>query len=72
MSDTSWIQRWKTSKPTEPRGPRQMTASEEIANLRKSPELRDRRHPGYVAAQARLTALYRELYGDAVEDDNAR
>jgi len=49
-----------------------MNASEEIAHLRKSPELRDRRNPGYPAAQARLTALYREIYGDAVEDDNAR
>jgi hypothetical protein len=54
-----WYQRWKTSTPTDPKGPRVMNPSEEIANLRKE-------------ATRRLTELHHELYGDSVEEDNAQ
>lgn len=67
-----WYQRWKTSKPTDPKGPRQMNTSEEIANLRKDSALWDLKNPRHAEATARLTELYKELYGDAVEEDNAR
>jgi hypothetical protein len=73
VSETSWIHRWKNSKPTESssKGPRTMNPTETIVNLRKSPELRDPRHPGYREAYEKLTAAYREIYGDRVEEDNA-
>jgi hypothetical protein len=48
-----------------------MNPTETIVNLRKSPELRDPRHPGYREAYEKLTAAYREIYGDRVEEDNA-
>jgi hypothetical protein len=34
--------------------------------------LGDPRHPGYREAHAKLTAAYKELYGDSVEEDNAQ
>jgi transposase-like protein len=75
MSETSWIHRWKNGKPTSPqqKGPRTMGPTEEIVNLRKSPELREGpRKPGYAAAYARLTELYKEIYGDRVEEDETQ
>lgn len=66
-----FINKWSDVEP-QSKGPRVMSASEEIANLRKSPELRDRRNPGYLVAHARLTELYREVYGEALEEDSAR
>ncbi len=69
---THWFADWKTGKVKEKNEPRVMNASETIENLRKSPELRDSRHPGYAEAHAKLTAAYKELYGDAVEEDNAQ
>jgi hypothetical protein len=67
-----WYQRWKTSTPTDPKGPRVMNPSEEIANLRKDPALVDQRHPRHAEATRRLTELHHELYGDSVEEDNAQ
>jgi hypothetical protein len=72
MSDPAWYAKWKASKSTDPKGPRVMNASEELEHLRKSPELRDRNHRGYSAAHARMTELYKEIYGDSVEEDTAR
>jgi hypothetical protein len=54
------------------KGPRQMNTSEEIANLRKDSALWDLKNPRHAEATARLTALYKELYGDSVEEDNTR
>jgi hypothetical protein len=73
MSD-NWYQRWKSGKAPEKgtEKSRVMNPTEQIVNLRKSPELLDRRNPAYAEAHAKLTAAYRELYGDAVEEDNAR
>jgi hypothetical protein len=71
MSESSWIHRWKNSKPTDPKGPRVMNPSEEIANLRKDPALADQRHPRHADAAKRLAELYHDLYGDATEEDNA-
>ena len=69
---THWYQRFKTSTPPAPKSPRVMNPSEELANLRKDPALADQRHHRHAEATRRLTELYRELYGDSVEEDNAR
>lgn len=67
-----WYQLWKTSTPTAPKGPQVMNTSEEIANLRKDSALWDLKNPRHAEATARLAELYRDLYGDAVEEDPAR
>jgi hypothetical protein len=72
MSETSWIHHWKNSKPTNPKGPRVMNTSEEIVNLRKDSALWDLKNPRHTEATRRLAELYRDLYGDAVEEDPAR
>jgi hypothetical protein len=66
-----FVNKWSDVEP-QPKGPRVMSASEEIANLRKDPALADQRHPRHAEATRRLTELYHELYGDAVVEDNAR
>ena len=68
----SWYAKWKAGKVPAKNEPRVENASEAIARLRQSPELRDSRNPGYAEAHEKLTAAYKELYGDAVEEDNAR
>ena len=67
-----WYQRFKSGAAPEKKQVRQMNTSEEIANLRKDPALADQRHPRHAEATRRLTELYHEIYGDAVEEDNAR
>jgi hypothetical protein len=68
-----WLADWKNGKAPEKgtEKSRVMNPTETIVNLRKSPELLDRRNPGYAEAHAKLTAAYREIYGDATEEDNA-
>lgn len=68
-----WYSRWKSGQATEKKTEisRTMNPTEQIVALRKSPELRDPRHPGYREAYEKLTAAYREIYGDRVEEDNA-
>ena len=68
----SWYAKWKTGQVPAKNEPKVMNAAETIENLRKSPELRDSRNPGYRDAHAKLTAAYKELYGDRVEEDNAQ
>jgi hypothetical protein len=69
MRDTGWYAKWRRGKLPEKKGPRQMNASEELEHLRKSLELRDPNHRGYAAAHARMTELYKETYGDEVEEE---
>ena len=67
-----WLAAWKTGRAPEKKQVRQMNTSEEIANLRKDPALSDQRHPRHADAAKRLAELYREIYGEATEEDNAQ
>ena len=72
MGETSWIQRWKTSKATTPssKGPRTMNASEEIVWLREHVLKKGPKdNPPYEDAAERLAELYAQHYPGAEEQD---
>jgi hypothetical protein len=74
MSETSWIHRWKNSKPTSPqsKGSRTMNASEEIVWIRKNVLAKGPNdNPAYEEAAKRLSELYATNY-PGEEEDNAR
>lgn len=72
MSETGWIQKWKTSKPTSPqqKGPRTMNASEEIVWLREHALKKGPKdNPPYEDAAKRLAELYAQNYPGVEEQD---